>query len=629
MSYGPRKRLADKNAVDDLVMLEKIEEGAIVNCLANRYQKDWIYTSIGPVLIAINPFKNIKELYTDARIREYKGKKAYELAPHVFAVADEAYSNMLSYRENQCVIITGESGSGKCWGKGTKLMKIDGNPILVEEIQEGEQLMGDDGTARLVLPGSLIKGNTVKDSKGAQMYQIQANKQVERSFTCNGDHILVIKINLQADNFIQQTHGLWSFNHYVKCFNPLSGYVSAINYQSAGVWSEREQCKAAHYNELSNYDDSPIEITVNDFLLLSSDLQVKAEIYQPENINFLPPEISLKQILKQFYQLNQVEHENEQMESFLNNQTLETAWLLGFWFADGEKNQAEIIQRGDKVDEPEKSHTPLIERILRWRYCQERIQLPSSSSLLSDAIIRGWIVQINSSVSNDLYRILLGPLFFSILSHYNLMNFHQIPNDLCRETSDIRIQLMNGLIDGNGSWNEQRRIITFSAHERHLIDQVTHIGRSLGCFISDVNDDSYTNEETGTVEKGWNINISGPGIEKFQLELSHKRPIKGISSLADLCSTFTITPLGHGDYYGFTLSGNGRCLLSDYTVTHNTETSKIFMNYISGVSGKSVEVVRVKDRMLASNPILEAFGNAKTVNNNNSSRFGKYVRKFS
>jgi myosin-1 len=49
------------------------------------------------------------------------------------------------------------------------------------------------------------------------------------------------------------------------------------------------------------------------------------------------------------------------------------------------------------------------------------------------------------------------------------------------------------------------------------------------------------------------------------------------------------------------------------------------MQYISGVSGKSVEVVKVKERMLSSNPILEGFGNAKTVNNNNSSRFGKYM----
>jgi len=49
------------------------------------------------------------------------------------------------------------------------------------------------------------------------------------------------------------------------------------------------------------------------------------------------------------------------------------------------------------------------------------------------------------------------------------------------------------------------------------------------------------------------------------------------------------------------------------------------MQYIAAVSGRSEEVTRVKDIILDSNPLLEAFGNAKTVRNNNSSRFGKYM----
>jgi myosin-1 len=51
------------------------------------------------------------------------------------------------------------------------------------------------------------------------------------------------------------------------------------------------------------------------------------------------------------------------------------------------------------------------------------------------------------------------------------------------------------------------------------------------------------------------------------------------------------------------------------------------MQYVAAVSGRGTEVTRVKDVILESNPLLEAFGNAKTVRNNNSSRFGK-VRLF-
>ncbi len=94
-------------------MMDKIDEATILKNLENRYAINHIYTNIGPVLIAINPFKLYPELYTQQNLDEYRGKKHYEVAPHVYCLADDAYSNMVNYRENHCVIISGESGAGK------------------------------------------------------------------------------------------------------------------------------------------------------------------------------------------------------------------------------------------------------------------------------------------------------------------------------------------------------------------------------------------------------------------------------------------------------------------------------------------------------------------------------------
>uniref|UniRef100_A0AAR2M1M4 Myosin IB n=1 Tax=Pygocentrus nattereri TaxID=42514 RepID=A0AAR2M1M4_PYGNA len=55
------------------------------------------------------------------------------------------------------------------------------------------------------------------------------------------------------------------------------------------------------------------------------------------------------------------------------------------------------------------------------------------------------------------------------------------------------------------------------------------------------------------------------------------------------------------------------------------EASKLVMSYVAAVCGKGQEVNKVKEQLLQSNPVLEAFGNAKTVRNDNSSRFGKYM----
>lgn len=120
----------------NLIHLTHLHEPAVVFCLRSRYAKNEIYTSTGPILLALNPFKDVKGIYSDDLMRKYceRGQGIYDgsfpkkkrseskLSPHVYEIADNAYRAMMRALEegqsvesisDQSILVSGESGAGK------------------------------------------------------------------------------------------------------------------------------------------------------------------------------------------------------------------------------------------------------------------------------------------------------------------------------------------------------------------------------------------------------------------------------------------------------------------------------------------------------------------------------------
>lgn len=97
----------------DLCQLPDLNEQTLLENLKIRFDGGHIYTYVGSILIACNPFK-FYAIYNPKYVRLYQNqKKGPTLPPHIFAIADNAYYSMLKEKRNQCIVISGESGSGK------------------------------------------------------------------------------------------------------------------------------------------------------------------------------------------------------------------------------------------------------------------------------------------------------------------------------------------------------------------------------------------------------------------------------------------------------------------------------------------------------------------------------------
>ena len=98
--------------VNDLMNLQHLNEPSVLNALLTRYQQNVIYTYTGPILIAVNPFKNLN-IYDDGNIKNFNNNDNKLECPHLYGVISQVFSNIKNKKGDQSVLISGNSGSGK------------------------------------------------------------------------------------------------------------------------------------------------------------------------------------------------------------------------------------------------------------------------------------------------------------------------------------------------------------------------------------------------------------------------------------------------------------------------------------------------------------------------------------
>ena len=475
----------------------------------NPDEYNYLYPSLNDpnFIVKIAEKKEFNDTQYDGKIHsdvkayaELLSKVDFELSPHQafvrnFLSSQTPYNSLLLYHG---------LGSGKCHAKGTKIMMHDGSIKLVEEIKEGELLMGDDSKPRRVL--SLANGID-------KMYDIISTKG--EKYTVNEDHILCLRVS-----------GFPSICH--------NQHKSNTNFNIQWIENNIFQSKTFSYNIVKNNQN---------------EIKAQAERFY-ENIKFQTTtqdniiEISVKNYLLLSEKKKSLLKGYKVPIDFSENNLPFDPYMIGYWLGD-ETSRDTAITCQDATVLHYFAHNLAKYKLALFHHSDYTYGISGS-------------IKVNENI------------LFTTLKNLNLINNKHIPSVYLFNSRENRMKLLAGLLDSDGYLNKEGNCFEFIHNNENMIDDIIFLARSLGfaCYKSEKKT-SWKYKEIN-FGKTYRINISGSGIEKIPTKIPRKKANTRKQKKNVLVTGIQVIYKNEDEYYGFTLDGNGRYLLSDFTVTHNT-----------------------------------------------------------
>lgn len=415
------------------------------------------------------------------------------------------------------------------------IMMADGSIKKVQDIKEGEQLMGDDSKPRQVL--KLIRGNDT-------MCEIIPYKG--DAFKVNLDHIL----SLTATDTISYA---WSGkeNRFKFKWQELTNGIPICKVKNFPVKYENKQIykKSTVY-----YDTKELAISaINDFketLLNNSNVIKKGDVI----------DISVRDYIKHSKQFGQNNYYLFKTGIEYSEQKLDIdPYLIGYWLGDGISATSRIVTAEKEIVE----------------YFQNNIKEYG----LTLNFEREYHYRISSGIKKKGSNH-----FLTSLQKYNLINNKHIPKEFMFNSRENRLKLLAGIIDSDGHYQRNMKQYEITFKSEKLFDDVLFLARSLGFSAY-----KYTKKakcgntsKTGTY---FRMNITGMDMNLIPSLLERKQCKETERRKNPLLTGFKINILDvKENYYGFSVDGNNRYLMDDFTVTHNC-----------GSNGKGTLIGLIKD----------------------------------
>jgi hypothetical protein len=389
--------------------------------------------------------------------------------------------------------IEGPMGCGKCHGIDTPILMYDGSIKMVQDIEPGDIVMGDDSKPRNVL--ALGRGED-------ELYDVIPIKG--EKYTVNSEHILCLKHSGEG------------------CIKTIFNKDGSASYKTIRFNSKTQKIQYRNFN-------------------YSGDAKQYLKSFS-ENDNIT--EISIKNYIKlPTYIKNNWLKGYRTAVDFPTKDVLFDPYIIGFWLGDGESACSRITNQDAII--LDYLHTELKRYDLNLNYISKYDYEISSNKIDGKNI------------------------FLQSLQYYNLINNKHIPNDYKINDKNTRLKILAGLIDTDGYlYGNSFEIIQKS---KVLSDDILYIARSLGFgAYQKMCNKSCMHKGKKITGLYYRVYISGSGLDEIPVKCLRKKAHERNQIKDALVTGINVKSKGYGKYYGFTLDGNNRYLLGDFTVTHNT-----------------------------------------------------------
>jgi len=442
--------------------------------------------------------------------------------PNSVATAKLLSSDSKPCPKCQCLIFKIEG----CFSENTPILMWNGEYKMSQDIRIGDILVGDDGEKRIV--EDLVCGED-------ELYEVR--QSVGINYTVNSKHMLALKFS--GDKTI----------NWVKSIN--SWKICWLDRTSLKL--KTKQFKVTETVDKDNsYHQSVLfleNLKLEDVILITID-------------DYLKIDKNTKKILYGFKTCNGINFEEQ-------NISLDP-YLLGLWLGDGTHTEPCIASNEFEISN----------YISKW--CENNDAELIQETKYKLRIRRKGYSFGKENINGDKYESIpdisnrTNP-FTNELKKYNLIGNKHIPNEYFMNSREVRLKLLAGLIDSDGHVPKEqlgKRVVILQTRDI-LSKQIIKLARSLGFIVN------YTIRERKNIKifncepKDYKdlyvINISGEKLSEIPTILSRKKCFNSNPNKDYLRTSIEVVHTGKGKYYGWSVDGNHRFILDDFTVVKNCD----------------------------------------------------------